>query len=153
MFAVREGGDGLKDHLNRGNFMKKLIGIVTIGVVLGSAAVFADPDPSRLPMDRAIESVKKNIEKNPDVEGLRNARERLLENRRRQTTGSKNQAPGQQKHGPSSAEHKETGGDAKRTEVVDRVERAELPDRVERVERPERVDRPEHPVHPGHPQH
>jgi len=132
--------------------MKKLIGVVTIGVVLGSAAAFADPDPSRLPMDRAMESVNKNIVKNPDARGLRNASERLEENRTRQGTRGKNHAPGQQKHEPSSAEHKATGGNAERTEVVDRVERAELPDRVERVERPERVDRPEHPVHPGRPQ-
>ena len=128
--------------------MKKLIGIVTMGVVLGSAAAFADPDPSRVPIDRAIESVNKNIVKNPDVRGLRNAQQHLIENQVRQRTRGKNHAPGQQKHEPSSAERKETGGDVGRPQVVDRVESI---DRPETAARPDLSARPELPMSTGRP--
>ena len=126
--------------------MKKLISFVTMGVVLGSAAVFADPDSSRVPLERAEEALKANIVKNPDARGLPNAFDRVLENARRHETKGKNQPPGKQQPGPSSA----TGGNAERTEVVDRVENTERPDRVERIDRPEL---PAHPVHPDHPTH
>ncbi len=129
--------------------MKKLIGVVAMGGILCCATAFAaDPNPPQVPMERALESLNKNIAKNPDASGLQNAKERLLDNRKRQATRGKNRAPGQQKPKPSSAEHKETGGDAERTQVVDRVEHV---DRIERIDRPEPPARLEHPTHPGHP--
>jgi len=127
--------------------MKKLIGVVTIGVVLGSAAVFADPDSSRVPLERAEEALKANIVKNPDARGLPNAFNRVLENARRHETKGKNQPPGQQQPGPSSA----TGGNVERTEVVDRLDRLDRLD-IDRPVPPARPVHPEHPTHPGRPQ-
>jgi hypothetical protein len=128
--------------------MKKLIGVVTMGVVLGSAAAFADPDPSRQPLDRAIERVGENIAEHPDNEGLQNAINHLLDNRARQAARGKNQAPGQQKREPSSAEHKEIGGDVERPQVVDR---AESIDRPETAARPDVSARPELSLSRGRP--
>lgn len=132
--------------------MKKLIGVVAMGGILCCATAFAaDPNPPQVPMERALESLNKNIAKNPDASGLQNAKERLLDNRKRQATRGKNHAPGQQKREPSSAELKKTSGDAERTQVVDHVERVDRVERVERIDRPEPPARLEHPAHPGHP--
>ena len=117
--------------------MKALISVVGVTAALCSATVFADPDPTHQPMQRADESLVRNIAKNPDNEGLRNAFDRHATNRERQATRGRNQAPGQQK----------LRADAERAPLADRV----AVERVERVERPDRPDRPDRPERPDRP--
>lgn len=84
---------------------------------IGSANAQAADD--NVPNARALESVDRNLQKDPDNRGLQNAQKRLEANEQR---------------------HKLQRADA----MADRVERI---DRVERVERVERVDRIERPAH------
>ena len=111
--------------------MKTILTMSGIVALAFSAAVIADP--TNVPMEQGFESVGRNIARDPDNEGLRNANERLLENQRRQADRGRNHAPGQQ-----------------RIERIERVERPERPERVERVDlatRSEivRAQRPERP--------
>lgn len=57
-------------------------------MLLSAGAVYAaDPAPAsgggKAPLDQAIESVEKNLDKNPDNAGLQNAREKLEANQER----------------------------------------------------------------------
>lgn len=58
-------------------------------MLFGAGAVYAaDPAPAsggagKAPLDQAIESVQKNLDKKPDNSGLQNARERLEANQER----------------------------------------------------------------------
>ena len=97
--------------------MKKLIGVASMAVVLGSATAFADPDPTRVPLANAIEKNTENSAKNPQARGLQNAREHLLENARRQQEKRANHPPGQQK--------KAAGGAAGTRETVASAERTQ----------------------------
>lgn len=112
--------------------MKKILSVAGIAALAFSFTALADP--TNVPMEQAFISVNRNIAKNPDNEGLRNANERLQENERRQADRGRNHAPGQQQ--------------------VERVERVERPDRIERVDiatRAEiaRVHRPDRPQRNG----
>ena len=144
--------------------MKKLAGVIVgTAVVFSSAAAFAEPGPSREPMDRAIEKVGENLAEHPDNRGLRNARQRLQNNQVRQSTRGKNHAPGQQKSAlistktgnktstDTSTKHQETRGGPERTAVVDRVERVEQAARPDRPDAPGRPDTPGRPDAPGRP--
>ncbi len=131
-----EPGEGL---------MKVLVAIIGVGVAVCSAAAIADPDPTRQPMDRAIEKVSGNIAKNPDVEGLQNALDHLRTNRERQATRGKNRAPGQQQLESGNSGNKEkTHAGVERAQLSDRVERADRPDRADRLDRPDRPGRSKH---------
>ncbi|MFP5345097.1 MAG: hypothetical protein ACLGGU_05665 [Gammaproteobacteria bacterium] len=69
--------------------IRHLFAISLSAVLFGTGAVYAaDPAPARggagkAPLDQAIESVEKNLDKNPDSSGLQNARERLEANQER----------------------------------------------------------------------
>ena len=129
--------------------MKKLIGVASMAVVLGSATAFADPDPTRVPLANAVEKNTENSAKNPQARGLQNAREHLLENARRQQEKRANHPPGQQKKAAGGvAGTRETVAGAERTQRVERVERVERVDRPDRPDRPNRPDRPDRPDRP-----
>ena len=130
----------------------KLVGAIGMAMAMCSASAFADPDPTRQPMDQAIERVGENIGRNPDNRGLQNAGTRLLENRARQATRGKNRAPGQQRLGLHDAGQRESLAGPERAQAPQRAERPDLPARPERPEvpaRPERPERPERPDPPG----
>ncbi len=114
--------------------MKKLVGIAAAAVVLCSTAAFAEPESARGTMVQALESVEKNIAKNPGNRGLTNAATHLRNNARRH---DEHQA---EKTGTAGAE---THASAERAQVAGRVER------VEQVERPERPDWRGAPDRPG----
>jgi len=116
--------------------MKKLAGVIgTAVVVMWSATAFAaDPESAKGTMIQALESVEKNIAKNPGNRGLTNAATRLRNNARR--------------HDEHQAE--KAAGTADQ-ETHARVERAQSVERVERVERPERPERPDRPGRPDTP--
>lgn len=110
--------------------MKTILSMVGSALLAFSTAVFAEP--TNVPMEQGFESVNRNMAKNPDNEGLGNARQRLIENQRRQADRGRNHAPGQQR--------------------IERVERPQRPERVERVDLPTRAEiaraqRPERPEH------
>ncbi|RJQ48743.1 MAG: hypothetical protein C4528_01870 [Gammaproteobacteria bacterium] len=69
--------------------IKHLFAISLSAMLIGAGAVnAADPAPAgggagKAPLDQAIESVEKNLDKNPDNSGLQNARERLEANQER----------------------------------------------------------------------
>jgi hypothetical protein len=125
--------------------MNKLFAAAGVGVVLCSGAALADPDPTRVPLQNAIETVGGQAAQHPGNRGLGNATIRLQENAIRQ----------QEKRDEHAAEHPGQGGPADRAETVTRVEKAERPEKVERVERVERAERPDRvvrvdrPVPPG----
>ncbi|HYT15610.1 MAG TPA: hypothetical protein VEL80_04405 [Burkholderiales bacterium] len=121
--------------------MKKLVGVVGT-MVLCSTTAFADPDPTRQPMDRAIEQIGENIAEHPDNRGLQNALDHLRTNRERQATRGKNRAPGQQLESGNSENKEKTYAGVERAQLSDRVERADRPDRADRLDRPDRPDRP-----------
>jgi len=82
---------------------------------VANAQSTSDSTSTRKPLDQGISSVEKNLEKNPDNKGLRNAKERLQENQER--------------------------FEARKAERAERL--AQRPDRPERAERAERPERPE----------
>jgi hypothetical protein len=108
-----------------------------------SAGVLADP--TNVPMEQAGKRLDRNIARNPDNQGLRNASQRLIDNQVRQSTRGRNRAPGQQRLEVSRVERTERAERVERVERPERVERVERPERVERAARPERVERPERP--------
>lgn len=68
--------------------MIKHLFFISLSVMLVGAVYAADPAPasggaSKAPLDQAIESVQKNLDKKPDNSGLQNARERLEANQER----------------------------------------------------------------------
>ena len=83
-------------------------------------------------MQQAVKSLTKNQARNPDNQGLENARDHIRANQRRFA----------EKHADSHPGHQER---VQRVERVERVERPERPERVERVERTERPERPDRP--------
>jgi hypothetical protein len=121
--------------------MKKFISVATSVVLLGIAtSSAADPGSHPTPMLQGVDSVKKNLQKNPDNRGLNNALEHLR----------KNQVRFSEKRGGSHrTERAQRAERVNRPERAERVERVERPERVERVERPERVERVDRPDRPG----
>jgi len=113
---------------------KTAIAIVTL-MFLGISGISQAADSTaKKPLDQAIESIDKNLAKDPDNKGLLNAAERLQTNKERY----------EQKRAAQNAKRLEHSGD--------RAERAERPERIERpekIERPERVARPEPMGRPG----
>ena len=111
--------------------MKKILSVTGIAALLLCSSAFADP--TNIPMQQGLVSVQRNIARNPDNEGLQNARDRIIENAVRQESRGRNHAPGQQ-----------------RIEGVERVERVERPDRIERVDFATRfeIDRAHRPDRP-----
>lgn len=113
--------------------MKTILSIASVLAALVPAVAMADPDPSRQPIDQGIESVSKNIARDPDNKGLQNAGQRLFENQIRQSA------------------HREQGpGSIERVERVERVERPQRPERIERIDLSSRAEiaraqRPERP--------
>lgn len=98
-------------------------------LLLGVASTSYAADPAaKQPLDQAIESVDKNLAKDPDNKGLQNAAERLRIN--------------QERHKQKRAEQK-----AKREEHKD--DQAEKRAEREKAERPERAERPEKAGRPG----
>ena len=106
---------------------------ITVGTAFllaaASASYAADTTAQQKPLDQALESIDKNLLKNPGNTGLLNAREHLLANQLRH----------------DSRDEKHTGNDeltekAERHEGAERHERAE---HHERAERPDRVERPD----------
>lgn len=147
--------------------MRKPFAVAGLGIALCSAIGFA-ADSIRQPMDRADEALARNIARNPDNQGLRNALDHHRTNRERQATRGKNQAPGQQKaglRGGNSAQQSSAGGADRaqgdhgqsvdrvgsldKVEKVDRAARPDTVERVDRVVRPEVAARPERPDPPG----
>jgi len=128
--------------------MKKVVVVAGMGVALCSAIAFADPDPTRVPLENAAANVSAKSAENPDNKGLANAtRHIVIENIPRQQAKRENHPPGQQKKEANAADKGGAGQDkgADRAQVADRVDRVE---RVEKVERPERPERPEKPDRP-----
>jgi len=129
--------------------MKKVISVVGMAAVLGSATAFADPDPTRVPLANAAETVAGNLAEHPDNRGLQNAFARIRENIARQQAKRENHPPGQQKKAAGgTAGSRETLVGAERTQRAERAERVERVDRPDRPERPERPDRPDRPDRP-----
>ena len=94
-------------------------------------------------MQRADQTLTRNLEKQPDNQGLQNARDRLRDNQRRFDLRRESKAGNQLPATSNSATDKPT-----RTQDVVRPERSESVQRPERVEKPERVERPERPERP-----
>lgn len=107
--------------------MKTIKSILAAALAAFSTAAAGDPDPTRFPMDRAIERVTANSAEQPDNRGLRNARDHLFENLVRHETRGRGH------------------------EAVERPERPERPERVEVISRSDigRAHRPERPERPG----
>ena len=76
--------------------------------------------PAKVPGDQGITSVNKNLEKNPDNKGLRNAAEHLKENREKHQEQMKKR----QEHKEMKGEHREA-----HTERHDSMSRPEKPGR------------------------
>lgn len=90
-------------------------------------------------MKTATKNVKRNLEAQPDNQGLQNALDRLIDNKERFDARHGTKPTANQ---PSRIQPVDW---PERTESVQRPERVEKPERVERPERPEHVDRPEPP--------
>lgn len=81
------------------------------------------------PLSQAIDSVGKNLSKDPDNRGLQNAAERLDAN--------------QQKIEERRAERIEKSGGVEKVDKVDKVEKVEKVDKVEKIEKVEKVEKVE----------
>jgi hypothetical protein len=81
---------------------------------------------TNVPGAKALDSIDKNLAKDPDNRGLANARDRIERNQKRHAL-----------HKADKAE--------------DKAERAEKAEKMEKVEHVEKVDRPERPAHPDRP--
>ena len=93
-----------------------LIAAGTLTLMFGLARAESDADPVKpKPLDQAIQSVDKNLEKHPDNKGLQNAKHRLQENQDRQ--------------------------EMHRMDRAERMAGMERPERAERAQRPEPVER------------
>src|SRR2546426_9289103 len=110
-----------------GGFVKKLIGVASMAVVLGSATAFADPDPARVPLAHAFVTVQENSAEHPGNKGLLNASQHLTLNILRQQAKRENHPPGQQKKAAGGAAgetlagagrtDRESGGEGKRGDL------------------------------------
>jgi len=109
--------------------------IVAVTLLLLSAAgtSHADDPAAKQPLDQAMESVDKNLARDPDNKGLQNAAGRLQTNRERHE--NKREAKEEKRH---EKRIKQAGKKAKREEAEHRV----------KAERPERPARPEKPGRP-----
>lgn len=128
--------------------MKKLVAVVAgAGIAVYASVAFADPDPTKVPLQNALEHVLENGAKNPQAPGLRNARDRIVTNAARQEEHRQNH-PHKAANGKNS-DSKDSGGKDAGGAGVDRARGVEHVKRTERPELPERTDRPDHPDRPG----
>ena len=81
------------------------------------------------PGTQALDSIDKNLAKDPDNRGLENAQDRIERNQKRH------------------AAHK--AAMAERAEKAEHMEKAERAEKVEHVEKVDRPERPQHPDRPG----
>jgi hypothetical protein len=122
--------------------MRFLYRVLAVGVPLCLAAAWAaDSRPPHEPTVQGLQSVSKNVAKNPDNRGLQNARDRLIANIVRHETRDKSARKETRSTGGESGRPEQIG----RAEPMERVERVDRPERVEKPERPERAERPDRP--------
>lgn len=123
--------------------MKILFRILAAGSMLCFTTAWADSANAPDPMQRASQSVRANIQKNPNSAGLQNAFDRLIENKRRfdekrDSKVTKSSKQSDKMHG-AQANVSEASNTSQRNDSADRAEKVERPDRTDRPERPERV--------------
>jgi hypothetical protein len=128
----------------------RLLAVVVLAC--SASAMAADP----VPMERGLQSVRGNLDKQPENQGLRNASDRLLENQRRfdskHKTRTTNQSPKATGTGDEKLDRTVAVDQPVRPESVQRPERAEMPERGASPERPERPEQPERPEKPEKPE-
>ena len=98
--------------------------LAAASVVMLATIGMANAAETNVPGTQALDSVDKNLAKDPDNRGLENAQDRIERNQTRH------------------AAHKAA--------MKARAEKAERIEKAERVEKAERPERPEHPDRPGH---
>lgn len=128
-----------------------------IAIAIGAAFLFgstgtasaANTTASTGPLNQAISSVDKNLDKNPENPGLRTAAQRLERNKER-LDAKERETEKTERHERHHTRIEKTERHARiekveRAEKIERPEKAERPEKVERpeVERPEKVERPE----------
>jgi len=126
--------------------MYKTIAATAAGTMflLGIASTsYAADTATKQPLDQSIESVDKNLAKDPDNKGLQNAAERLQTNKERQAKKREAQAAKREAKSLKKAERK-AAKESERQEAgrPDKAERPEKTERPEKVERPEAMGRP-----------
>jgi hypothetical protein len=140
--------------------------LAVVAMLCPVSVVAADPTHEPSPVVRGAQSVESNLAKQPENQGLLNARDRLRDNQLRfeskhQTrtknpssiivTGAGSEQPDQtvavdQPARPESVQRPE------RIEKPERVALPEKPERPEQSERPEKPEKPERPEKPGKPE-
>ena len=112
-------------------FTVRIIAVIVSALFVGAAYAQASTKPSddKAPMTQGAESVDKNLEKNPDNKGLKNAAGRIKRNQERLEDRRDRRAARQDDERAERAERPERG------------ERGERPERAERIERAERSGR------------
>src|SRR4030067_1502613 len=111
--------------------MHKTRAVIAAGTLLllsVAGTSYADDPAAKQPLDQAMESVDKNLARDPDNKGLQNAAERLQTNQERYKNKREEQ-------------------NAKR--LAKKNKQAEI--KAERTERPARPERPPPPKKPGRP--
>lgn len=120
----------------------KSISVAAAAVLLCSATVVAAGQPgSPDPMHQAVESLRENVQGQPQNSGLQRAIKRIVKNKDafEDRRDSKSQPPrgaeGQGRERNEQTQRVDRGGAARSVERAQSVERTERPDRPERVGR------------------
>lgn len=101
---------------------RAVIAAVTLLLLSVAGTSHADDPATKQPLDQAMESVDKNLARDPDNKGLQNAAERLQTNKER--------------HEKKRAEQKAKRQKQKGDQAKKRAERTEKPARPEKSGRP-----------------
>lgn len=99
--------------------------LISVAIFLAAASGAHAQTAAPLPGDQGLSSVNKNLEKNPDNKGLKNADEKLRQNQLKHKAHAEKRIEKREKHREKKAERAEA-----------RAERHEAAGRPAKIERP-----------------